>query len=199
MVQGHFQLHDNYRMIFEAGLKNGEEVGYQQLNLGAGIGGQWKAMAREHLINIDPDKEHNFVAGVGYERVQTPNSGASTNENRMVLAGTFNFRPTSRLLLQDRNRLECRWINGVYSTRYRNYQYSQYDIKIRGFVFSPYGSAEEFYTTQYDSWNETQYAAGIEWPYHKLLMLQTYYLRENCSTCNPGHLNVGGLTLNVFF
>jgi hypothetical protein len=66
-------------------------------------------------------------------------------------------------------------------------------------MFSPYASAEEFYTTQYDSWNEQQYAAGIEWPYRSLLMLQTYYLRENCTTCNPAHLNVGGITLNLFF
>ena len=29
---------------------------------------------------------------------------------------------------------------------------------------------------------------GLEWPYKKLLMLQTYYLRQNCTTCNPAHL-----------
>jgi uncharacterized protein DUF2490 len=198
-IQGHLQLPANYRMLLEAGLKNGEEFGYQQLNLGAGIGRQWKVIGREHLINIDPDKEHYFLAGAGYERVQTLTSGATSEENRLVLQGLFNFRLTSRLLLQDRNRIEFRWVNGVNSTRYRNYQFGQYDFKIHQFRFSPYASAEEFYTTQYSSWNEAQYAAGIEWPYRRLLMLQTYYLRQNCSTCNPGHVNVAGLTLNLFF
>jgi hypothetical protein len=94
-IQGHFQFHDNYRALFEAGLKNGEEFGYQQLNLGAGIARQWKVIAREHLINIDPNKEHYFVAGAGYERVQTLNSGKTSDENRLVLQGIFNFRPTS--------------------------------------------------------------------------------------------------------
>jgi hypothetical protein len=30
-------------------------------------------------------------------------------------------------------------------------------------------------------------------------MLDTYYLRLNCPTCNPAHANVAGVTLNFYF
>jgi hypothetical protein len=95
--------------------------------------------------------------------------------------------------------VEFRWVNGSYSTRYRNLVLGEYDITIHAFRISPYASAEAFYNGAYGSWNEEQYTAGIEWPYKKLLMVQTYYLRQNCTTCNPAHLNVGGVTLNLFF
>ena len=49
------------------------------------------------------------------------------------------------------------------------------------------------------TWNEEQYTAGIEWPYKRVFMLETYYLRQNCTTCSPAHLNVAGLTLNLYF
>lgn len=186
-------------MLAFVGLKKGEEFPYQQLNAGVGLGYQWKTISKPHLVNIDPDKEHLFLFGGGYERLQTLQSGTESYENRMVLQALAGFRPTSRWYVSDRNRVEFRWVNGTYSTRYRNLLFGEYDITIHNFRLSPYASAEAFYNGAVGSWNEEQYSAGIEWPYKRLLMLQTYYLRENCATCNPAHLNVGGVTLNLFF
>ena len=44
-----------------------------------------------------------------------------------------------------------------------------------GLRFSPYGSAELFYNGSKRSRNEEWYTAGIEWPYKRRLMLDTYY------------------------
>ncbi len=198
-VDAHIQFADNWRALAFVGLKKGDEFSYQQVNAGAGIGYQWKAIAKPHPENIDPDKEHYFLFGGGYERVQSTQSGSPSSENRLALQATAGFRPASRLLVTDRNRVEFRWINGVYSTRYRNLLFGEYDITIHSFAFSPYASAEAFYSSASGSWNEEQYTAGVEWPYKRLFMIQTYYLRENCTTCKPEHLNVGGLTLNLFF
>jgi len=198
-VDAHVEFTDNWRLLAFVGLKKGEEFAYQQLNAGVGFGYQWKTISKPHLLNIDPDKEHIFVFGGGYERLQTLQSGNPSNENRLVLQGTVGYRLSSRFFVSDRNRVEFRWVNGTYSTRYRNMLFGLYDFKIHEFRFSPYASAEAFYNGAVGSWNEEQYAAGIEWPYKRLLMLQTYYLRQNCTTCNPAHLNVGGLTLNLFF
>ena len=198
-VDAHIQFADNWRALAFVGLKKGDEFSYQQVNAGLGLGYQWKAISKPHPENIDPDKEHNLLFGGGYERVQSIQSGSPSNENRLALAAVAGFRPASRLLVTDRNRVEFRWINGVYSTRYRNLLFGEYDITIRKFQFSPYASAEAFYSSATGSWNEEQYTAGVEWPYKRLLMVQAYYLRENCTTCKPEHLNVGGLTLNLFF
>ncbi len=199
-VDAHVQLPQDWRMLVAAGLKKGEDFPYQQLNAGVGLGYQWKRISKPHLENIDPDKEHFFLFGGGYERLQTlQSSGTTSDENRLVLSGLASFRPASRWYVSDRNRVEFRWVNGTYSTRYRNLVFGEYDIAIRNFRLSPYTSAEAFYNGAVGSWNEEQYTAGIEWPYKKLVMVQTYYLRQNCTTCNPAHLNVGGLTVNLFF
>ena len=68
-----------------------------------------------------------------------------------------------------------------------------------GFRFTPYTSAEAFYDGAIHSWSQEQYTAGMQWPRRRRLMLQTYYLRQNCGTCSPPHLNVAGLTLNLYF
>lgn len=181
------------------GLKKGEEGAYQQLDSAVGFGYRWKKIGRPHLENIDPDKEHTFLLGAGYENLETLQSGKAKNENRLVLEGMPGFRPTSGLLVRDRNRIEFRWINGVYSTRYRNDLMIEYDVKIHAFRFTPYASAEVFYDSSKSSWNEEQYTAGVQWPFRRLLLLQTYYLRQHCTTSSPNYLNVAGLTLNLFF
>ena len=198
-AEAHVQFPEDWRLLGFVGLKKGEDFPYQQIYAGIGLGYQWKQITKPHLENIDPDKEHKFVFGGGYERLQTVSSGKTSYENRLVLQVVAGFRPASRLLLSDRNRVEFRWVNGVYSTRYRNLVQGEYDSKIDEFRFTPYASAEFFYDGATSSWNQEWYTAGIEWPYKRILMVQTYYLRQNCTTCNPANLNVAGLTLNVFF
>jgi hypothetical protein len=198
-ADAHIQFAQNWRLLGFVGLKKGEDFPYQQIYAGFGLGYQWKRINRPHPENIDPDKEHTFVFGGGYERLQTLNSGKTSDENRLALQVVAGFRPASRLLLSDRNRVEFRWVNDVYSTRYRNLVQGEYDLKIHEFRFTPYASAEFFYSSTASSWNQEWYTAGTEWPYKRILMIQTYYLRQNCTTCNPANLNVGGLTLNFFF
>ncbi len=197
-VDAHFQLPGNYRLLGFVGLKKGEEFPYQQLDTGLGLGYQWKAIAKSHLQNIDLDKEHAFLFGGGYEYLRTLQSGKVKYENRMTLEVTLGFRPLSRILVRDRNRVEFRWVNGVYSTRYRNQLSLEYDILIHKFRLTPYASVEVYYDGAKHSWNEEQYTTGLQWPYKRLLMLDVYYLRQNCATCNPAYLNVGGLTLNFY-
>lgn len=198
-VDAHVQLSEDVRMLAFVGLKKGEDFAQQELNAGLGAGYQWKKITKPHPENIDPEKEHLFSFGGGYERLDTVQSGTSSYENRMVLQALAGFRPTSRWYLSDRNRVEFRWVNGTYSTRYRNLVFGEYDITIHDLRISPYASVEVFYNGAVGSWNEEQYTGGLEWPYKKLLMVQTYYLRQNCTTCSPAHLNVGGVTLNLFF
>jgi hypothetical protein len=198
-VDAHIQLADNLRLLGFVGLKNGEEFPYQQLNTGIGLGYQWKRISKLHLENIDQDKEHVLVFGTGYEYLQTFQSGQEKSENRWVLQATPALRPLSRLLVRDRNRIELRWVNGVYSTRYRNNLSLEYDLTVRNFRFTPYASAEIFYDGAKSSWNEEQYTVGLQWPYKRILMLETYYLRQHTTSSSPAYLNVGGLTLNIYF
>ncbi len=117
----------------------------------------------------------------------------------MVLEAVPGFRTPAGFLMRDTNRIEFRWVNGVYSTRYRNKLAVERDFLARGFRFTPYASAEAFYDVTKGSWNEEYYAGGVQWPYKRLLMLDTYYLLQKCPTCKPANVNVAGVTLNFYF
>jgi hypothetical protein len=113
--------------------------------------------------------------------------------------GTPGFRLPGEFLVRDRNWLELRWIDGTYSTTYRNMISVERDFLVHGFRFSPYGSAEVFYDGPKHSWDQEWYTAGVQCSFRRLLMLETYYRRENCTTCNPTNWNAAGITLNVYF
>jgi len=198
-VDTHVELPSHFRMLVLGGLEQGVGFPYQQRYLAAGLGYQFKPIVKSHLENIDPDKEHHLVVGGGYEFYRTIQSGKTKDESRLVIEAIPGFRPTAGFLVRDTNRVEFRWVNGVYSTRYRNRLKIERDFLLHGFRFTPYASAEVFYDGAKSSWNQEYYSAGVEWPYKRFLMLDTYYLRLNCPTCNPAHANVAGVTLNCYF
>ena len=88
-------------------------------------------------------------------------------------------------MVSDRSRVEFRWANGNYSTRYRNRLTAEHDIRAHSVRFAPYASIEAFYDGKHRWWNEFQYAFGVQVPHKRLLLLDTYYLRQDCSTCAP--------------
>jgi len=198
-VDAHVQLPSRFRVLAFAGTQQGVGFPYQQWYVAAAVAYQLRPILKPHLKNIDPDKEHHLVFGGGYEFLRTIQSGKTKDEDRLDLDGTFGFRLPAEFLVRDRNRVEFRWVNGVYSTTYRNRVTAERDFLVRGFRFSPYGSAEFFYDGAKNSWNQEWYSAGVQWPCKRLLMLDTYYLRQNCPSCNPANLNVAGVTLNFYF
>jgi hypothetical protein len=197
-VDVHLQLPSHLRVLAFSGLEQGVGFPFQQWYAAGALGYQFKPILRPHIKNIDPDKEHYFVFGGGYEFLRTIQSGKVTHENRVTIEGTPGFRLPAEFLVRDRNWIELRWIDGAYSTTYRNMLTVERDFLVHGFSFSPYGSAEVFYDGAKHSWNQEWYTAGVQWPYKHLLMLDTYYKREHCDTCTPANWNVGGVTVNFY-
>ena len=198
-VDAHFELQPRLRVLLFSGVEQGIDFPYDQVYGAAALGYQLKPILKSHAKNIDPDKEHHLVLGASYELLRTVQSATAQNENRVTLEATPGFRLPKQFLVRDRNWVELRWVGGGYSTTYRNMPTVEREVVTRRFRFSPYGSAEVFYDGANRSWDEEWYTAGVLFPYKRLLMLDTYYRRENCNTCNPSRWNVGGLTLNFFF
>lgn len=192
------QLPHHLRFLATGELNAGTNYSYEQWTAGGGIAYQWKRVTKlTHLVNINSDKESRLVVGAGYEYLWTDQEGTSTSEDRIVVAATPRYRPFGRWLLEDRNRFEFRWVDGAYSTRYRNRITVERDLLVDKFRFTPYVAAEFFYNFAQDSWNEQQYSVGIQWPYRRVLMLETYYLFQH-TTAAPSNTNVFGITLNLY-
>jgi len=198
-MDAHVQFKSNLRVLAFTGLEQGVGYPFQQWYAAAALGYQLKPILRPHPENIDPDKEHYLLFGGGYEFLRTVKSGNVTHEDRITIDMTPGFRPTANLLVRDRNWTEFRWIDGAYSTTYRNMASVEGDLLIHGLRLSPYGAVEVFFDGSKHSWDQEWYTGGVEWPYKRLLMLDTYYRRENCATCSPQNWNAGGVTLNFYF
>jgi hypothetical protein len=198
-ADAHVQLPSNWRSLSFVGLEQAADYPFQQWYVASGIGRQIKPILTPHWENIDPDKEHYLLLGGGYEYLRTTNSGKLSHEDRLTFDMTPSFRPASRLLLRDRNWVELRWIDGNYSTTYRNLVAAEVDLRVHSVRFTPFGTAEFFYDSPKHSWDQEWYTAGVQVPYKRVFMLETYYRREHCPTCTPQNWNVGGATLNFFF
>ena len=198
-VDAHIQLPSHLRVLTFFGLEQGIGFPFQQWYTAAALGYQFKPILRKHIVNIDPDKEHYFLFGGGYEFLRTVQSGDVHHENRITIDSTPGFLLPPGILVRDRSWLELRWMDGNYSTTYRNMLTVERPFLVHGFRFSPYASAEVFYDSPKHSWDQEWYTGGIQWPYKRLLMLETYYRRENCDTCTPTNWNAAGMTLNFYF
>jgi hypothetical protein len=198
-VDAHVQFPSHLRLLAFSGLEQGIGFPFQQWYSAAALGYQFKPILTEHLINIDPDKEHYLVFGGGYEFLRTTQSGDVHHENRITIDATPGFRPSARFLVRDRNWVELRWIDGTYSTTYRNQLSVERDFLVHEFRFTPYGSAEAFYDGPMHSWDQEWYTTGIQLPIRRLTMIDIYYRREHCNTCTPTNWNAAGITLNLYF
>ena len=198
-VKATFDLRPQTRLQVFGQLQNGEDFPYIQWNVGAMVNYRMKRIAGRHEADIDDENEHYLVLGAGYEYLQTTQSDKTKRENRIVVQGTGRHRPGAGFLLTDRNRIEFRWVSGVYDFRYRNKLALNRALRVNKFRFTPYAAGELFWDRNHHSWNENQYSFGVQLPYKTRLMLDTYYLHQNCTTCSQQHINVLGLTLNLYF
>jgi hypothetical protein len=198
-VSAFIELRPKTRLEIFGQRQNGEEFSYYQWNVGAMVSYRMKRLVRRDESDIDEENKHLLVLGAGYEYLQTDQSGDTKRESRIVFQGTGRHRPGAGFLFTDRNRLEFRWVNGVYDFRYRNKLTVNRAFRANKFRLTPYASGELFWDRNHHSWNENQYSFGVQLPYKTRLMLDTYYLHQNCTTCAQQHINVLGLTLNLYF
>jgi hypothetical protein len=194
-----FELRPGTRLQVFTQLQNSEDSSYYQMNAGAMINYRMRRIAFRSQSAIDEEDEHQLVIGAGYEYLRTIQSGDPKGENRIIVQGVGRHRPGADFLLADRNRLEFRWVNGVYDFRYRNKATVSRSFRVNKFRLTPYASGELFWDRNHHSWNENQYSFGVQLPYKKRLMLDTFYLHQNCTTCSQQHIDVFGLTLNLYF
>ncbi|MGH9253791.1 MAG: DUF2490 domain-containing protein [Vicinamibacterales bacterium] len=190
-VDGYFQLPSSLALRVFGELREGEDFPFNQVNSGVGLDDKWK--------RADWGENTYVVLGGAYEHRTTIQSGTSKHENRFIVETTPRIASPGGFRLDDRNRVEFRWVDGDYSTRYRNRLTVDHDLVVHDFRVAPYASAEAYYDGAQSSWTTARYSAGIKWPAKGRVIVDTYYLRQDCSTCSPRHVNVGGLTLSLYF
>jgi hypothetical protein len=178
-------------------LQHGLNFSFQRWRGGTLLERRMKPILKAHRPDIDENKDHYLVFGAGYEYLHTVQNGSKEIENRIIAQVTPRVL-FAGVLLSDRNRTEFRWVNGAYDFRYRNKVVISDRLEKGTFRFTPYASGELYYDRNHDSWNQSQYGFGVQFPYRKLFMLDTYLLHQNCTSCSQNPVNMLGITLNFY-
>lgn len=162
---------------------------------------RFKPLAFSRLTERTADEKlRPLMFRVGYRYNGTiEDNGDPLREHRGILETHARWLFPGRVLASDRNRLDLRWIDGVYSWRYRNRLMLEREVSVGSYRFTPYASVELYYDSRFDAWNRNRYAVGLQTPLHPHLMLDTYYMRQDDRRSQPAHVNALGLALNVFF
>jgi hypothetical protein len=179
-------------------LQDGVNFPFRRWRTGAILSRRLKPILKFPIPDIDQNKEHHLTFGAGYEYLHTIQNGSTKNENRIIGEVTPRIL-LAGLLFGDRNRTEFRWVNGAYDFRYRNKLVISRRFQTSAFRFTPYGSGELYYDRNHHSWNQSQYGFGVQFPYKNRLMLDTYVLHQNCTSCSQNPVNMLGTTLNFYF
>ena len=183
-VNASFELSERSRLtaIFEK--HNGEEGDFGEEKIGAVFSYRMTRISRHLTGDNDKENEYNLILGAGYLFIVNNQSNGRKDEHRLLLESTPKYVFGLGILAQDRNRIEFRWKGDAYNFRYRNRLTVERPFRIGKLRLSPYASGELFWDRNHHAWNENQYAFGVQWPFRKIFKLNTYYLRQNCTTCS---------------
>jgi hypothetical protein len=121
-------------------------------------------------------------------------------EHRGILEAHARWKFKGGVLVSDRNRMDLRWIDGVYSWRYRNRVTLERETGIGDhYRLTPYVSGEIYYDSRHDAWTRNRFGVGLQAPLHSHVMLDTYYMRQNDSQSDLARIDALGLALSVYF
>jgi hypothetical protein len=192
------QINDRYRLHLLGAFVRARDIDYSDGQFGAHLDIGALPILRPWLLP-DSNLYQYLWFRVGYRYGSEFTSDDPFDEHRVVLEMTGRFPLPGGVMLVDRSRGDLRFINGAYSSRYRNRVRVERPIVLFGrYAWLPYASAELFYDTRFDAINRFRYSVGIEIPIRQCI-LDLYYLRQADTRSEPAHSNVVGVSFNFFF
>ena len=196
----YYKRHNVNFIRFAAGLTKSDPVnqasdGFLELDVQFGL----KRRIIEKIVE-DPDfqKTHLVTMRGGYAYVPSFADENASIEHRGIFEVTSRYPIFGSVLLSDRNRLDFRWINRKYSTRYRNRFRIEHEFEIKKFHFTPYGSAEFYYDTRVHGWNRNEYLFGTEFPFRKRYVIEFYFSRQNNRGTEAVDINAMGWVFQMY-
>jgi hypothetical protein len=150
-------------------------------------------------VDIDRYRFLRFRAGIRYGS-NFEWSQSEYTEWRVVLEVTPRFLLPYDLLLALRNRVELRWLNSEYSTRYRARLALERETEITSWLtLVPYGMFEVFYDSRYATWNRTQARLGLGIPVVSFAVMDVYYAYQHDIRSEPTYVRAIGLAVSLYF
>ena len=140
------------------------------------LGDYYKQIARAGL-SVKPVPWLKLEPYYNYGWSET-SGDTTTRENRVFLnvVPLWSWGPVH---LEDRNRVEFRYRNGVDDWRYRNKPTLSLDIGRDSYGVTPYVANEVFYGARDGAWNRNRFSIGLKKAFAQKLGTEVYYLMES--------------------
>jgi hypothetical protein len=193
-VDVYANVNSDVRLCFQA--KETRENGNPtQAEIGPSIDFKLMKSARrsEAITSHDLDKSKSrwLVLSFGYRYLPSPDA---PTVNRFIFQAASNVALEANVLLSDRNRGELNFSSGALTWRYRNRPTLQRTWAIHSYHPTTYGSAEFYYSSNYQKWSSTALYAGVLAPFGKHVQVDLYYEHENNTGKKPNQqINALGL------
>jgi Protein of unknown function (DUF2490) len=156
---------------------------------------------RRSMRAEDWQRNRYFWARVGYDRVFkiTDAEGRSVAENRGILSLSGKVQLPGNVWLENRARVDLRWIGAEYSTRYRWRMEATREFAVAGHAIVPYLNVEWFYDTRYDGWARTLYQAGGEVTVNKHWRFELNLSQQTDTLPETSRLNAFSVVLKGYY
>ena len=202
-IDTYVRLNHHARLFFLlAPVKEAGAESFDDTQIGAHFEFGVAPHARKHLVEAyDADQLRYLRASVGYrETFELGGDDDTVSERRVVTDLTPRFFLPWELLVAQRNRVDYRWIEGQeYSWRYRPRVWVERQSKIGSVKLVPHAAVELYYDSRYDSWERTEYRAGLSVPVALWFVPQAYYTRQVDREPTKKYTNALGVIATLYF
>jgi hypothetical protein len=140
------------------------------------------------------NRAHPLQLRTGYRYAVDFNTPTPAVEDRLI--GELTGRVSKpAFTLSERNGFDIRWINGEYSSRYRNRLYLEVPVKLKRYDFTPYANVELFYSLSNGTFTKVRYEAGAQLPVLSHITTEVYAGYETYWHTTPSHVAGAGVNL----
>jgi Protein of unknown function (DUF2490) len=195
-----YRLGPGSRLLFAIPYTTSAESDTQSWSFEGYFDASIKPILRKYLQTEDWQRNRYLWMRIGYARVgKATNGERQTPENRGVVAIYARAPLPAEIWLEGRARADLRWIDGVYSNRFRLRIEASRELTVRERTVAPYLHVEWFYDTRYDGWSRTLYEAGTEVTPNKHFRYEVYLARQNDHLPRDATTNALGLTAKWYY
>jgi hypothetical protein len=152
-----------------------------------------KSLRDKDEKKTDAARTRPLLFRIGYNYIPSTNSAT---EQRIVMELSPRFPLLAGIVAIVRNGGDFRFINGGFSTRYRNRLTLERLFKAGAWHITPYARIEETFDTRYGKWNSTAVAEGAVFAWKKHWEVEAYLQHQN-DTSKPPNLQINGLGLKL--
>ena len=196
-VDVHVPLNEKVRLFFLATTTKAEET---RDNTEGQVG-----------AHVDYQLSKKISLRTGYRYGFSMGGSDPFKEHRIIFEQTLKQPLPLQMLVSDRNREDLRWVNGEYSARYRNRLTLEREFKVLGRGVTPYGSAEVYYDSRFETWNRNRLVVGVQLALKhgaplislvhpkKQFVLDVYVTRQNDSRSQPARVRALGMAFSIYF